>query len=323
VKLSRRQFLASASTLALSSIGLPASPAAPSKLHTFDTHSAQDLKDFFHYTRDRIPFLSSHRGGARKGFPENCIATFENTLRHTYSMMEIDPHYTKDGAIILMHDPTLDRTSTGHGKISDYTVKELRKLKLKDPQGNVTPYGIPTLDEALEWARGKTILDLDQKDVPIEARIRKIEEHGVEANAMVMAYTFADAQKAYQMNRSIMMEVFIPDRRRAEEFDKTGVAWSNVMAFVTHYQPKDPAVFGFIHERGTMCERGTSRTVDKEYLNRTINRAQLASSYRQIVASGTDIIEANLGIEAGETLERLWPSHSSKQKYFRTIAVHS
>src|SRR5690606_14014954 len=90
------------------------------RLYTINTRTAEDLKDFFSYTADRIPLVSAHRGGPRKGFPENCIETFENTLSHTPALLEIDPHYTKDRQIVLMHDPTLDRTTNGHGKVSDY-----------------------------------------------------------------------------------------------------------------------------------------------------------------------------------------------------------
>ena len=64
-----------------------------------------------------------------------------------------------------MHDPTLERTTTGKGRVVDFTLGELKQLRLKDNSGNVTEFQIPTLDEVLDWARGKTILVLDQKDV--------------------------------------------------------------------------------------------------------------------------------------------------------------
>jgi glycerophosphoryl diester phosphodiesterase len=66
------------------------------KMHIISIKDPKDIKAFFHYTPDRIPFVSSHRGGPAKGFPENCIATFENTLQKTWSILEVDPRYTKD-----------------------------------------------------------------------------------------------------------------------------------------------------------------------------------------------------------------------------------
>ena len=48
-------------------------------------------------------------------------------------MIEMDPHYTKDSVLVVMHDPTLNRTSDGDGKIINYTYEELKKVRLKDP----------------------------------------------------------------------------------------------------------------------------------------------------------------------------------------------
>ena len=114
-------------------------------LHVLDIRSVADLRDFFRYDPDGPPLVTSHRGGARSGFPENAIETFENTLRHTWSSLEVDPRLTKDGVVVLFHDPTLERTSTGTGRVVDHTWDELRRLKLKDPGGKVTEYRIPAL----------------------------------------------------------------------------------------------------------------------------------------------------------------------------------
>lgn len=294
----------------------PYAPDSVAKLHLFNLETPQQIQKLFHYSSDRIPFASSHRGGPAKGYPENCIATFANTLRHTWSIMEIDPHYTRDSAIILMHDPTLDRTSTGHGKISDHTLAELELLNLKDEKGDLTKWKIPTLDETLEWAKGKTVLILDQKDLSASTRTKKIMQHHAEANAMVMAYTFADAKKCYQLDNNIMMEVFIPNRKSADEFDATGVPWSHIVAFVGHSEPKDTSIFQFIHKKGALCIIGSSRTIDEQYTTDKISKLQLIKGYRQIIHSGADIIEADLGMVAGNTLEQLKPAHSSRQKYF-------
>lgn len=285
--------------------------------YIINVQTTKELHEFFRYTSDRIPFISSHRGGPREGLPENCIATFENTLRHTWSILEIDPRYTKDSAIVLMHDATLNRTSNGNGKVSDYTLEEIRKLKLKDTKGSITAESIPTLDEALEWAKGKTALIIDMKDVPVDARVRKIREHQAQANAMVMVYSFADAKRCYELDNSIMMEVFIPDLTAAAEFDKTGVPWSNIVAFVTHVEPKDKGVFKYIHDKGAMCIRGSSRTIDKDFMDGKFSDSNVLNiKYRQLINDGADIIEADLGVEAGKAIEKMQAVKSSKRKNF-------
>lgn len=287
--------------------------------HFIDVHNSKQLKDFFRYTKDRIPFISSHRGGPMKDFPENCIATFDHTLQHTWSLIELDPHYTKDSALVLMHDPTLDRTSNGHGKVSDYTLEEIRQMRLKDTEGNLTSEVIPTFDEVLEWAKGKTILMVDQKDVSAEVRVQKIKEHHAEANAMVMAYSLEDAKKCYALDKNIMMEiVFVHDLKTAEEFDKSGVPWENVVVFVTHTEPNEEGIFDYIHSKGAMCIRGSSRTIDRAFTRKTItDTTELAKKYRQLILTGADIIEADLGIKAGEAIEKLQDMKSHKRKYFK------
>src|SRR5690606_2453185 len=140
------------------------------------------------------------RGGARPGFPENCIATFENTLKHTHAILEVDPRLTKDSVIVLMHDATLDRTTNGTGKVSDYTWAELQQLKLKDTEGKVTEHRIPTLDEVIRWAKGKTILILDKKSVPPELTAKKISEDNAAAWHMVMADSYEEARQYHTWN---------------------------------------------------------------------------------------------------------------------------
>lgn len=286
------------------------------KLHTFDIHSPEQLKDFFRYTKDRLPLVSSHRGAAGLGYPENSIATFRHTLRHTWSIMEVDPRYTKDSVIVLMHDATLDRTSTGHGKVIDQTWAELKQLNLKDKRGNMTKFKIPTLGEALEWAKGKTVLLLDHKNVSAATRAKAIKKHHAEACAMVICYTYKAAKKVYQIDEDIMMEVFIPNRKKAKKFAKTGVPWQNVVAFISQYKPKDPGIFKYLHSRGVMTIRASERTIDKQFIQGKISEKQLKDGYRKMIQSGTDIIEANIGIRAGKTLRKMWPDHSSKLDYF-------
>ena len=133
------------------------------RFHRIDARTVAGMQELFHATQQPLPFVSAHRGGPQKDFPENCIATFENTLVHTFAILEIDPRYAGDGTIVVHHDSTLDRTTTGNGAIAKFSLPALKQLRLKDTQGNVTEYQIPTLDEVLEWAKGKTIVVLDQK----------------------------------------------------------------------------------------------------------------------------------------------------------------
>jgi len=77
-----------------------------------------------------------------------------------------------------MHDETLDRTTNATGKVSESTFEELKEVRLRDYKGDITDYRIPTLEEVIRWSRGKTILNLDRKDVPLEATVALIKRCG-------------------------------------------------------------------------------------------------------------------------------------------------
>ena len=284
----------------------PQALAAAEPLHTIRIATPAEMREFFRYAPDRLPLVSAHRGGPRPGFPENCIATFENTLRHGHAILEVDPRLTRDGVAVLMHDPTLDRTTTGTGKVEEHTWEELKRLKLKDTEGKVTPYRIPTLDEALDWAKGKTILVLDRKSVPVEMTARIIAKHQAETCAMVIAYSYAEAKRYHELNKDIMMEVFIPDSRRVAQFASSGVPWESVVAFVAQARPADKGIYDLIHRKGAMCIVGSHRSHDGEYL----------SGKNRHIYDGADIIEADRAIEAAAAIRALAPADSSKGGFF-------
>ncbi len=282
--------------------------ASAPPVHRIDAKTSAGLMKLLAYTGEALPVVSGHRGGAAVGFPENCLATFEHTLEQTYALLEIDPRYAKDGAIVVHHDPTLERTTTGKGKVIDFTLTELKQLRLKDLAGNVTEYQMPTLDEALEWARGKAVLVLDQKDVPVAARVKKIEEHQAEAYAMLIVNTFKDAQACYALNPKIMMEVMIPNREKFAEFDKLGIPWSNLVAFVGHVPPEDKGLYEAIHAKGACCMIGTSRNLDRQVTSGHVNSGQvgdikqLEGQYRAFLARGADLIETDIPAQLGPML---------------------
>lgn len=273
------------------------------KLHCVAPRTPAELRELLRYSGERLPLVSAHRGGAKAGLPENCIATMEDTLRHTFAIMEVDPRLTADGAIVLHHDPTLDRATTGSGKLIERTLSEVRELRLKDPAGNTTEHGIPTLDEALEWARGKTVLILDQKDVSVADRVRKIREHNAQAYAMLIVYSFKEAEECYALDPEIMMEVMIPSPEKAAEFEATGVPWSNVVAFVGHTPPKKLETYRMIHDQGTLCVEGTSRNLDRQLLQRmTSDRDGVRADYEATFMHGADLLEVDLPREVDSLL---------------------
>lgn len=277
--------------------------AAASDFYRISPPTPRALQELLRYSAEPLPLLSGHRGGSRPGYPENCLPTFEHTLRHTFAMLEVDPRYTKDGQIVLMHDATLERTTTGRGKVADHTLAELKQLRLKDSAGKPTEFSLPTLDEALQWARDKTVLVLDQKDVPVAARAKKIAEHKAESFAIMIVYSFKDAQECFATNPNIMMEVMIPNRDKLAEFDALEIPWRNVVAFVGHNPPEDRALYEALHLKGVRAMIGTSRNLDRKVLSGEVkNIADLKPDYRVFLDRGADLIETDIPVELGTML---------------------
>lgn len=103
----------------------------------------------------------AHRGDWRNA-PENSLQAFQNCIDMGVDMIEIDLKKTKDNQLVIMHDNTLDRTTDGRGKVSDYTLAELQQFHLKNGLGRVTFHHIPTLEEVLKLAKGKILINIDK-----------------------------------------------------------------------------------------------------------------------------------------------------------------
>lgn len=106
-------------------------------------------------------FVVSHRGDWRNA-PENSLQAIQNCIDMGVDMVEIDLKETKDGYLILMHDKTLNRTTTGKGNPEDYTLAELKKMFLKNGAGCKTRHKIPTFEEVMTLCKGKIMVNVDK-----------------------------------------------------------------------------------------------------------------------------------------------------------------
>lgn len=111
----------------------------------------------------------AHRACWRQA-AENSLEGLEACIRQGVDIAEVDVRATRDGVLVLMHDPSIDRTTNGSGRVSALTYAQLNELRLKTGRGGararMTDYRIPTLEEALRVAEGRIMLELDIKDRP-------------------------------------------------------------------------------------------------------------------------------------------------------------
>lgn len=106
--------------------------------------------------------VAVHRGDWRN-YPENSIPAIESIIRMGADIMELDLKLTKDSVLVLSHDKTLNRCTTGKGNVSDYTYAEISQMRLKRAHGVATDsLHMPTLREALECCKDRICVNVDQ-----------------------------------------------------------------------------------------------------------------------------------------------------------------
>lgn len=122
--------------------------------------------------------ISAHRGDWRNA-PENSMQSLTNSMAMGADIVELDLGKTSDGQLIIMHDKTIDRTTTGKGKPSNFTLAAIKQFYLKSGNGHKTAHRIPTFDEFLNAAKGKVILDVDKGYEFIDQAIPMLNDRGM------------------------------------------------------------------------------------------------------------------------------------------------
>lgn len=92
------------------------------------------------------PQLIAHRGGSAET-PENTLAAFRRAIDSGADWLELDVQMTKDGALVVIHDETVDRTTNGHGRVAELTLAQIRALDAGDGEP------VPTFEEVIALAK--------------------------------------------------------------------------------------------------------------------------------------------------------------------------
>ncbi|MGK7378897.1 glycerophosphodiester phosphodiesterase family protein [Planococcus sp. 1R117A] len=112
------------------------------------------------------PFFAVAHRGLWGTVPENSLSAFQQCLDQRIYLIELDLQQTKDGHLIVMHDSTVDRMTSGKGKIAELTMSQIRSLTLKEKNGGrqakLTDELVPTLREVLSLVKGKAMINADK-----------------------------------------------------------------------------------------------------------------------------------------------------------------
>lgn len=133
------------------------------------------------FNRDHVMVVAHRAGWKEDGQAvraENSMAAIDNAARLGVEMVELDVRRARDGALVVMHDATLERTTTCRGPVEARTLSELRACRLVvEGSGIVTDERVPTLEEMLVHARDRILVNIDNKlepeDLPEIARLAR------------------------------------------------------------------------------------------------------------------------------------------------------
>ena len=255
--------------------------------------------------------VSAHRGGPSAGFPENAIETLAETLRQSPAIMEIDVGASADGVLFLLHDDELDRTTTGSGVAADATWESLSNLRLVDNDGGETSFQIPRFAEALAWAAGKTVLQVDfKRSARYEDVAAEVKRQGAEDRVIFIAYSLGAARRLHRLAPDVMISLDMASQSELNAAVAAGVPADRLIAFTGIEEPQ-PRLNETLAASGVEAIFGTlggARSIDN-------NIADFggADYYAELAGMGVDVIAtdrpaaahdalaaANRAVEAGE-----------------------
>lgn len=145
------------------------------------------LEHLLHVDRKTV-LIASHRACWKKT-SENSLDGIERCIADGIDIVEIDVRTTRDGALMLMHDETVDRTTDGRGAIADLTAADIARLHLRKKGGGasapLTGRRVPTFDEALRAVRGRVLMNIDVKAAALDRIIDAVAAAGATADVIL------------------------------------------------------------------------------------------------------------------------------------------
>lgn len=158
-----------------------------------------------------FPLIIGHRGASAEA-PENTLAAFGLALEQGAAGVELDVRLSADGNVVVMHDATVARTTSGRGRVSQMSASELRALDAGMGQS------VPTLDDVFE-AFGSSML------YNVELKVGGLLDKGLES-------AVAERIEAYHLQNHVVVSSFDPlavrrARRQLPATTMTGFLWMN------------------------------------------------------------------------------------------------
>lgn len=256
-----------------------------------------DLNEFLDCIEaEGLSLVSAHRGGPAPGYPENGLETLKATLAAAPALMEIDVAASSDGVLFLMHDDTLERTTTGSGLAAEKSWAEISRLRLEDEGGRATDFSPPKFSDVLAWAKPRTILQIDfKRSARYEDVVDEIKRQNAEDRVILIAYSMASARKLHRLAPGAMISLSIDSQSDLNRAVAAGIPADRLLGFTGIESPR-PRLFNLLNNRDVETIFGTLGGRDS--IDRDIANSGDEARYGEIAAAGADIIATDRPREA-------------------------
>lgn len=188
-----------------------------------DNRAEEIRNDLFNPHLERV-LVVAHRADWRN-YPENSLAAIESAIQMGVDIIELDVQQSQDSVLVVMHDRTLNRTTTGKGSVSETPFDSIRTLFLKNGCAIKTKHRVPTLEEALLACKGRVLINLDKADRYFEQIYDLLQKTGTTKQVVMKGSKTLDEVKTLYGNylsEVIYMPVVHLDRpngvKEVEEF---------------------------------------------------------------------------------------------------------
>lgn len=259
----------------------------------------QDLAAYLSPATPNLPNVSAHRGGRfYHGLPENSLGLFKHVSSFIPTFIECDVQMSKDSMLFLLHDDSLDRTTTGTGLAREKEWRELQQYALVDDYGSVTEEKIPSLERVFRWARGNVILALDIKDgLPIELLVALIREYEMENSILLIAYDLEEAVELHRLAPEMVLSVAMDEVEDIQAHENAGIPLRQCVAF-TGTRLQSPELYSALREHGILSILGTMSDADPRF------REGGEQGYTAFFDAGVDILATDHPVEASKMKEQ-------------------
>jgi glycerophosphoryl diester phosphodiesterase len=187
----------------------------------------------------------AHRGGVEPGYPENTLRAYRRAIDLGADVIEIDLRATRDGAIVIIHDDSVDRTTNGRGKVAELSLATLRGLDAGQGER------IPTLEEALKVvapSRAKLLLDVKPSpSLDKVAVVRLLETRRQTLDVIIGVRSLDDLAEFRRLNRNLRTLAFLASAGDAESYIAAG---ADVIRLWPSWIEADPATVERIQKLG-------------------------------------------------------------------------